>query len=156
MVLDDGESAKFCLGVVMESLPPQCIGVPLDAWKWDGLAGVESSGNTRWGAYAVRGTYNGERLIMTAPPLLLALYDPAAAPARECMSGDRSWTDAELAAIQEKVFTTLPIDKALSAEPSDGCVFVDVVWDDGAIQEAVDDAYGAGAVRIFSALQEVD
>lgn len=156
MVLDDGESAKFCLGVIMESLPPQCIGVPLDGWKWDDLDGIESSGDTRWGAYAVRGTYNGERMAVTASPLLLALYDPVAGPARECLSGGGSWTDAELAAIQEEVFTTLPIDRALGAEPSDGCVFVDVVWDDGAIQQAVDDAYGQGTVRIFSALREVD
>lgn len=77
-VLDTAGEAQLCLGPIMESFPPQCQGVPLDGWSWEGLDGSESSGDTTWGAYAVTGTYDGTRFTRTEAPVLLALYDPAA------------------------------------------------------------------------------
>ena len=58
-VMDVAGEVELCLGAVMESWPPQCHGIPLDGWAWDGVEGTESSGDVTWGAYAVQGTYDG-------------------------------------------------------------------------------------------------
>ena len=60
--------SELCLGPVAESYPPQCSGIPLEGWSWEGVEGSETSGDVRWGTYAVQGTYDGESLTVTAPP----------------------------------------------------------------------------------------
>lgn len=152
-VLDDGTGAQLCLGPVMESFPPQCRGIPLVGWDWDGLDGVEKQSRVTWGAYAVQGAYDGDTLTVTEPPILLALYDPMpvedAAP-----DAAGTATAAELTAIQDALPGILGPDY-LSSAPVDGRLTVDVVWDDGTWQRAADDDYGRGTVLIRSALREV-
>ena len=75
----DGE-VELCLGAVAESYPPQCSGIPVVNWSWEGVEGSESSGDVTWGSYAVQGTYDGEQYTVSAPPIMLALYDPMAFP----------------------------------------------------------------------------
>lgn len=60
MVLDDGDGAELCLGGVAESLPPQCGGPRLVGWDWSENEGdYEEQGGTRWGEFAVTGTFDG-------------------------------------------------------------------------------------------------
>lgn len=59
---------QLCLGGVMESLPPQCGGVPLVGWDWAAADGEESVNGTTWGAYRVVGTFDGTSLTLTEPP----------------------------------------------------------------------------------------
>nr|WP_236571213.1 hypothetical protein [Microbacterium hydrocarbonoxydans] len=151
MVIDAADDVELCLGGVMESFPPQCVGVPVDGWTWDQLEGSESSGEVRWGSYAARGSYDGERFLLTDPPTLLALYDPI--PIEDPTRGEHGdSTDRELALVQDEVFAWLGTD-ALTAWPERGYAWVQVVWDDGTLQDAVDDAYGKGVVIITSALR---
>lgn len=151
-VMDVGGDVQLCLGAVAESYPPQCSGVPLDGWSWDDLEGSESSGQTTWGAYAVSATFDGERLESTEPPMLLALYDPLVP---EDPTGGVAGTtpDEELVRVQEDVFARL--DDALTAWSDRGYVWVQVVWDDGSLQEAVDAEYGDHVVVVQSALREI-
>ncbi len=79
-VMDIGGDVELCLGPVAESYPPQCSGIPIANWSWDGVEGSESSGDVTWGAYAVQGTYDGDQYTVSAPPIMLALYDPMAFP----------------------------------------------------------------------------
>lgn len=59
-VLDDGDGAELCLGGVMQSLPPQCGGPKLIGWDWSDVAGdYEEANGTRWGDFAVTGTFDG-------------------------------------------------------------------------------------------------
>lgn len=59
-VLDDGDGAELCLGVVMESLPPQCGGPPLVGWDWvDHDGDYEEMSGVRWGEFAMTGTFDG-------------------------------------------------------------------------------------------------
>ena len=51
---------ELCLGVVADSLPPQCGGVPLIGWRWDAVEGEESLDGTTWGDYRVVGRYEGK------------------------------------------------------------------------------------------------
>ncbi len=61
-VIDDGSGPVLCLGVVLQSLPPQCDGgVALVDWRWP-ERGVERQAGTTWGEFSVVGTYDGRRL----------------------------------------------------------------------------------------------
>lgn len=153
-VLDISGDARLCLGAVAESYPPQCSGIPLDGWTWDGVDGSESSGDTTWGSYAVRGMYDDERYAVTDPPILLALYDPIRAddPAGGV---DGTTSAADLVRIQDDLSASLGPD-ALSLWTERGYVWVQVVWDDGSLQDAVDAAYGDDVVIVTSALREID
>ncbi|MDR7111967.1 hypothetical protein J2X03_001844 [Microbacterium trichothecenolyticum] len=151
-VLDTGGAAQLCLGAVAESYPPQCTGIPLEGWTWDGVDGAESSGEVTWGAYAVRGAYDGETFTSTQPPILLALYDPIRP---EDPTGGRpgAGDEATLTAIQDELPDKLG-DAYLASSAQDGWLWVDVVWDDGSWQEAADAEYGADTVIIRSAITE--
>ncbi|MFJ4225364.1 hypothetical protein [Microbacterium sp. NPDC089695] len=153
-VLDESGSVQLCLGAVMESYPPQCLGIPVDGWTWDGVDGSESSGATRWGSYAVYGTYDGERYTITDPPIMLALYDTVA-PEDPTGGIDGTTADDELARIQDEVSAGFG-DDALTLGIERGYLWVQVVWDDGTLQDAADDAYDEGVVIVTSALREID
>lgn len=65
-VLDAGDGAQVCLGGVMESMPPQCRGVPLAGWDWaDHEGAYEEAGAVRWGDFTVTGTFDGTTLTVT-------------------------------------------------------------------------------------------
>ena len=153
-VLDVAGDVQLCLGAIMESYPPQCTGVPLDEWTWEGVDGSESSGETTWGAYAVYATYDGERLTNTDPPIMLALYDTVAP--EDPTGGVEGKTAAdELTRIQDDLSARLGTE-ALTVGTDRGYVWVSVVWDDGTIQKAADAEFGDDVVIVTSALREID
>jgi hypothetical protein len=152
-VLDDGSGAELCLGAIQESYPPQCSGIPLKGWSWDGLEGSESEGAVTWGAYAVQGTYDGASFSVTQPPVMLALFDPAMT---EDPTGGKpgTGTEAELVGIQDELHDRLG-SALLSSSVVDGWLWVDVLWDDGTWQDAADGEFGAGKIVIRPAMTEV-
>ena len=153
-IMDHGGEVELCLGPIAESYPPQCEGIPMPDWTWEGVDGSETAGDVTWGAYAVRGTYDGEAFTTVGPPTMLALYDPMITPdptSGEAGAGD----DATLQRLQQELPQALG-DSYLSSFPENGWLWVDVVWDDGTWQSAVDAAYGDDLVIIRSALRPVD
>lgn len=152
-VLDRAGDAQLCLGAIAESNPPQCSGIPLVDWSWDGVDGSESSGDATWGAYAVQGTYDNATFTVTSPPVSLALYDPMA-PVDPTGGVAGTADEATLDALAQELPARLGAD-LLSAVPRDGRLWAYVVWDDGTWQRAADDDFGAGVVIIQSALRPV-
>jgi hypothetical protein len=66
MVLEDKtHGPMLCLGVVLESLPPQCGDVPIAGWNWEKVGGEEKAGGATWGTYHVVGRYDGETFAVT-------------------------------------------------------------------------------------------
>lgn len=60
MVMETGRfGPELCLGAIAESYPPQCRGIPLEGWSWDGVDGEESAAGTTWGEFHVVGAYDG-------------------------------------------------------------------------------------------------
>ena len=59
---------QLCLGGVAESYPPQCGGIDVDGWSWDGVAGAESASGTTWATVSVVGTFDGATFTLTEPP----------------------------------------------------------------------------------------
>ena len=101
----------------------------------------------RFGSYAVTGTFDGTTLTYeSAVPG--ALYDPMPWP-EPTSSAAEDHTQAELEAIAEKL-QELP--GALSTMPGDNLVVVDVIHDDGTLQDWADATYGDGLVFVHSAL----
>jgi hypothetical protein len=152
-VLDDGDGAMLCLGPVAESAPPQCSGIPLKEWTWEGLEGGTTTGGVTWGSYAVQGIYDGESFAVTQAPVLLALYDPMA-PEDPTGGKPGKGTESELLDIQEQLPDRLGT-AYFGSYPADGWLWVDVLWDDGTWQDAADGEFGAQKVIIRSALHEV-
>jgi hypothetical protein len=58
---------QLCLGGVMDSLPPQCSGIPIRDWDWDAVDDEEVASDTRWGTYEVTGAYDGTTFTLTGP-----------------------------------------------------------------------------------------
>jgi hypothetical protein len=86
-VLEDGGAApsgahgpELCVGAIMDSFPPQCGGVALAEWSWDGVPGVRSQSGTTWAdMLRVVGTYDGETFTPTEAPTAADPADAAGA-----------------------------------------------------------------------------
>ena len=153
-VMDVAGEVELCLGAIMESYPPQCSGIPVTNWSWDGVDGFENSDEVTWGSYAVQGTYDGDAFTVSQPPIMLALYDPMMLD--DPTGGEPGAGDEEaLLEIQEELPAILG-DAYLGSYPDNGWLRVDVVWDDGTWQDAADDDYGDDVVIINSALRPVE
>lgn len=149
-----GQSPELCLGPVAESFPPQCEGIPLGGWDWT-TAGAfedgESVGNpTRWGTYAVTGTFSGLLLDVTGS-VPLALHDTVEQPSPRPMAPPEL-TAEQWAAVESGV-RAVPGMLTSMREGDTGPVLVEVVHDDGTLQDWADAAFGTGAVRITSMLR---
>ena len=154
-VMDIAGAVELCLGPVAESYPPQCSGIELVDWTWDGVDGSEQEGDVRWGAYAVQGTYDGELLTVTQPPIMLALYDPMPVPDPTEGRPGVAANDEEMRDLQDELPERLGSDY-LSSTVENGYLWIDVVWDDGTMQDAADAEFGADTVVVRSALREVE
>ncbi|MDT3343796.1 hypothetical protein [Microbacterium aquilitoris] len=152
-ILDDGSAVELCLGAVAESAPPQCSGIPVAGWSWDGKLDATSTGGSTWGAYAVWGSYDGTTFTLTRTPVPLALFD--AMPAPDPTEGKTGSATAEDIATIEEIVPDAIGNDMLGMHDQDGWVYVDVIWDDGTWQKAADQDFGTGKVIIRSALRSV-
>jgi hypothetical protein len=150
-VMGTGDGPELCLGAIAESYPPQCSGPPIVGWDWAARApGFDKQGATRWGTFAVTGTWDGTTFtVQDAIPA--ALYDPAMPSPVELPTPSVELEPAALQALASRVHEELP--GVLSTTPDQaGHVLVDVVYDDGTLQTYADAAYGAGVVVVNGAL----
>jgi len=162
-VLDDGTRPEVCLGVVAESFPPQCGGPPLVGWDWreqrlvlgqpgGGGTGYEQAGAVRWGQYALVGRWNGESFTLTTA-VPEAQYEPPTEAQRPLPEPEEPVDSATLRRLARELLGGLP--GALSSGAEGGRAHVEVVYDDGSLQEWADGRYGAGVVVVTSALVDV-
>jgi hypothetical protein len=151
LVLDTGEPG-FCLGPVAESYPPQCTGLAMTGWDWAEHRGeYDQAGQVRFGSFAVTGTFDGETLTYQSA-VSGAVYDPMPVP-EPTSSAAEDHTPAELEDIAQQL-NDLP--GALTTIPGDNLVVVDVVHDDGTLQDWADQRFGNGLVFVHSALAPAD
>ena len=151
-VLDQDGSVELCLGAIAESYPPQCSGIALDGWNWEEVDGEETASAITWGAYAVTGTFDGSTFTVTQPAILLALYDPMRP--EDPTGGEPGRTsESTLIEIQDELLTRLGPD-LLSSWPERGYLWIQVLWDDGTLQEAADAEFGDDVIVVQSALRQ--
>jgi len=152
-VMDTGRP-ELCLGPVAESDPPQCRGIPLEGWDWSARHGTyDTSDDVRWGQYAVTGTFDGTTMTVTGA-IPAAVYDPAA-PDEALPSGDAGTGLVDQQEVRRKLLAA-PLPGTLTVSPTPAGVVVEVVHDDGSLQQRVDAAYGAGVVEVRSVLVPVN
>ncbi len=151
-VMDTG-TPELCLGAVAESYPPQCSGPAIENWDWEAMEGVfEQQGEIRWGMFHVTGRWDGETFTLTeAVPA--ALYDAVRIEPSTPPSPQASYTEAELLEIQDGL-SDLP--GYLSSYPAAGQLLVEVVHDDGSIQDWADATYGVDVLVFSSVLAPVE
>ena len=84
----------LCLGTVLDSLPPQCVGhVSIANWDWEGVQGSETRSGTTWGWYRVTGTYDGSSFTVTSGPAPMDAGTTPSSPAIEtpCATPEGGW-----------------------------------------------------------------
>ncbi len=147
---------QLCLGAVAESYPPQCSGPEIDGWDWTSVDMKETASDVTWGAFAVTGLWDGERFTITDPPIPLALYDPAqqAPDPRFDPATPGTGTEAQTEEIHAQLLESQAFDE-LSSWSQNGYLFVSVIYDDGSLQEYVDERFGPDLVAILPALVPV-
>lgn len=156
-VLQEGDGPpELCLGMILESYPPQCGGLEIAGWDWDAVE-AESSRGTTWGTYEVEGSWDGETFRVTeataapaerpAPP-----EDPRLDPDNAGAIGPET-SEPEALELQNEVHDHLG---GLSGWIDNGYVWVTVAYDDGSIQRYADDRYGADTVAVQSVLRDVE
>lgn len=146
------DRVELCLGAVAESYPPQCGGPAIIGWDWkDHRQMYEQQGTVRWGTFAVTGTWDGEEFTVTDAipgPLYDAMYEePPTYPEPAVQH-----TDAELEGISNGL-SDLPGYQ--SSAPIEGRVLMDLIYDDGIIQDYLDATYGENVVIAVPALVDV-
>ncbi len=148
-VLEDGDGDVLCLGAVAESAPPQCDGPELLGWDWEAFEHQETGG-VRWvQGVAIEGTYDAgaHAFTQTGEPMSAAAIT---LPAVEVPAGELD--EARIAAVQAELMA-LEREDVLGASGQEGIVVLDVVYDDGSMQAALDEHYGEGVVFVVSALR---
>ena len=153
-VLDDGSGPELCLGPIAESFPPQCGGPPLVGWDWkEHLPNTyQQASGVIWGEYVVTGRWDDESLTVTgtAPPA--QLQPPADGPTPTAEPEDPV-DQATLERIVRALGRDLP--GAQSSYVADGRAHVDVLYDDGTLQQWADRTYGTDRVVVTSLLVDV-
>jgi len=143
-VLDDGDGPELCT-FVAESLPPQCSGLPMAAWDWAEHPEHEDQSGTKWGSFALTGTFDGTTFTV-AEAIPAALYDAMAEPAEpdfetpcEEPSGGWATTVEPAMATQETMDATFTSASQLPGYAG--------AWIDQSIDEADEPALGEAAVN---------
>lgn len=148
-VLEQDGRALLCVGAVAESAPPQCDGQELLGWDWAAFD-HEETGGVRWvQGVAIEGTYDAEAQTFTATgePMSAAAIQ---LPAVETPEGELD--EATIAAVQEDL-TTIAGPNMLGSWGERGTVVLNVTYDDGSVQAAIDAIYGDGVVFVVPALR---
>lgn len=155
-VIDTGDGPpELCLGAVAESDPPQCDGPQLRGWDWSDHDGLyEQTGDVRWGQFVVTGTFDGSAMTVIKA-MSAALNDPAAPSDGPQVPDTREGKPGSGLGTVASDLKDRPLPGQLSVVTTEVSVVVDVVHDDGSLQEWADATYGAGMVEVISALVPV-
>lgn len=135
-VLDDGGGPELCT-FVAESLPPQCSGTPMSGWDWAEHPEHEDQSGTKWGLFALTGTFDGTTFAVT-DAITAALYDPMSeAPdpelATPCPAPAEGWGVIDAATTtQETMDATFA---AASALPGYAGAWIDQPQEPGQVAE---------------------
>lgn len=146
LVIEDDEGPRMCLGPIADSYPPQCSGPPVLGWDWNVIAGETTAVGTSWGEYFVEGVWDGEVFTVVRPsePVVLSAPTGAVDPYTGLTCGSED--GPVLPELREVRDDIVMVGTWLAS----GCVEVEVEYDDGRLQAAVDERFGERAVIITS------
>jgi hypothetical protein len=137
--------------MILDSHPPQCPGPLIDGWDWSAVLGEESVAGTSWGHYFLRGIWDGEVFTLSHPPVP---FTPRSAENGSDPSGTPC--EARRAPVLPELRETVTDIVTTMTDLADGCVVVQVAYDDGTLQAAVDKRFGANAIVIGTSFMPLD
>jgi hypothetical protein len=112
---------ELCLGIVLDSLPPQCGGLPLTNWRWDQVGGEQTANGTTWGRYQLVGTYDGASFTVVRVDLAPLVRRPSREerfkhePKSPCPEPEGGWPVPDPARRSERNLE--PLTRAARAQP---------------------------------------
>jgi hypothetical protein len=112
---------ELCLGIVLDSLPPQCGGLPITNWRWDQVEGQQTAHGTTWGTYHLVGTYDGASFTVIRAGLAPPVHRPSHQeqfkdePKSPCPEPEGGWAVPDPARRSERDLE--PVTRAARAEP---------------------------------------
>jgi hypothetical protein len=112
---------ELCLGVVLDSFPPQCGGLPIPNWRWDQVEGEQTAAGTTWGRYQLVGTYGGASFTVSRADLAPPASRPSAEerfrdePRPACPEPEGGWELPDPARRSERYLE--PVDRVARAAP---------------------------------------
>jgi hypothetical protein len=146
------EQAMLCLGMINQSLPPQCSGPILPEWDWSTVSDEETAVGVTWGEYQVVGTWDGITFTLTRPPVPAPPRNTAASPPPADNPADQATVSRALSDYNDTWNTR---DDLLYTGESNGRAEIGVIFDDGTIQAEADAKYGKDVVIVESALRPI-
>lgn len=153
-VVDDpssGDAPQLCIGVVADTAPPKCSGVTLTGWDWEAVEGdFEESDDSRWGLFTVAGDYSPENETLEVTSVDTEATDELPVEPR-CEGDNCVQPTDELSDIASEIMSSTP-GVLSSTVDGFGTVNVSVTFDDGSLQNSLDEQYGAGTVEVTSVL----
>lgn len=154
------DAAELC-GVVAESYPPQCGGLPVTGWDWGSVDHEEAEG-VRWGSYLVTGTFDGKSLVLTEDPVPTSEIDLADYPAlqyEEPVIGDpaEDLSVEELQAIADEITADFPrYVYGGVADEQNGVAFIDTLLVTPELEAYAAEHYPADTVVFSSMLKPLE
>jgi hypothetical protein len=134
-VLESPEHGPELCANVQDSLPPQCGGVPLIGWDWDAVDGEESASGTTWGDWEVTGTWDGEALTLTEPPVApRAPAEGYAGLETPCSTPDGGWAPVDPERVNSEA-------EQAAVDVANGLPDLAALWLDQSINPAFDDGF---------------
>ncbi len=156
----EGEVPELC-GVVAESYPPQCAGLPVSGWDWDSVEHEEASG-VRWGSFLVTGSFDGESLVLTEEPVPTAEIDMADYPDLQYTEPEigepaEDLSVEELQAIADELVAEFPVYVVGGwADEQNGVALVDALLVTPELEAYVQERFPEGTVAFSQMLKPVE
>lgn len=151
-----GEDPQLCMGAIGASDPPTCSGPAIHGWDWTTAEQSETAADTTSGGYAVYVTWDGVSFTSTRDPIPLSLYDAMAIddPRLDDRNPGKT-SEAELIRLMDDVYATRG-PTLTNWMVRNGYLWLDVIYDDGTVQDFVDEKYGEGVVVVQSVFRPVE
>lgn len=151
-----GEDPQFCMGAIGASDPPTCSGPTIHGWDWTTAEQSETAPAATFGTYAVYFTWDGVSFTSTRDPIPLSLYDTMVIDDPRLDDRKPGTTpEAELIRLMEDVYATRG-PTLTHWLVRNGYLWLDVIYDDGTVQDFVDEKYGEGVVVVQSVFRPVE
>lgn len=147
------EEPQLCLGGVAESLPPQCSGPVIHGWDWASVEQEDTAYDAIWGTYMVHGTWDGVGFTLTGDADPWSSADPFPGEDPEGIDEREPGASDEAALLRVQRDLTASEYPIRASGPTNGYLWVEVIFDDGSIQAFLDEKYGADVVVVQSALR---
>lgn len=154
-VLEGDDGPELCLGPIADSYPPQCSGPGVIDWDWTTVDGEETASGVTWGDYAIRGDWDGEKFTVSAGTVVAAPQDAMVDPSGP-LDPHAPCSASESGPVLPELRDAVPDIVGVSHWLASGCIVVQVEYDDGTLQAAVDERFGEGAIVIDSSFTPVD